>query len=59
VEHQTHIRGMWDQEYDRANPEQDQEAQVAAFARQLEADLLGPDQQYFTAPGGSSSQGGS
>ncbi|MCI50616.1 hypothetical protein A2U01_0071860, partial [Trifolium medium] len=28
VEHQTHIRGMWDQEFDRANPEQDQEAQV-------------------------------
>ncbi|MCH85637.1 hypothetical protein A2U01_0006486 [Trifolium medium] len=33
VEYKTHVRGMWDQEYDRAHPKQDQESQAAAFAR--------------------------
>ncbi|MCI63289.1 hypothetical protein A2U01_0084546, partial [Trifolium medium] len=33
LEHQTHVRSMWDTKYELHHPEQDQEAQAADFAR--------------------------
>ncbi|MCI56611.1 hypothetical protein A2U01_0077862, partial [Trifolium medium] len=56
VEHQTHIRGIWDQEYD-AHHHQQQPPQQDASDDEMDCEIDAA-LQYFTAPGGSSSQGG-
>ncbi|MCI21700.1 hypothetical protein A2U01_0042869, partial [Trifolium medium] len=57
LDHQTHVQDAWDQEYNQAHPEQfmsDDE-----MAREIDEAVYEPKpDQFFTAPGGSSSRGG-
>ncbi|MCI65362.1 hypothetical protein A2U01_0086620, partial [Trifolium medium] len=62
IEHQTHIRGIWDQEYEAHQHQQQppqQDSSDDELDRELNAALYASRQDtFFTASGGSSSQGG-
>ncbi|MCI77342.1 hypothetical protein A2U01_0098612, partial [Trifolium medium] len=55
IEHQTHIRGIWDQDFEVHQQQQppQQDTSDEEMDREIDAAF-----DFFTAPGGSSSQGG-
>ncbi|MCI46307.1 hypothetical protein A2U01_0067547, partial [Trifolium medium] len=56
IEHQTHIQGIWDQDFEAHHPQQQppqQDASDDEMDREINEAL-----QFFTPPSGSSSRGG-